>query len=228
MIEGQYTEDEYLMLSGIQHFSFCKRQWAIIHIEQQWEENVRTVDGRIMHKNAHDGLAFEKRKDVLITRGMYVSSSSLGISGECDIVEFRRSEDGVHIKGQEGTYQVIPVEYKKGRPKAGEEDLLQLAAQAICLEKMLCCTISEGYLYYGETRHRQKVLIDDALKKAVRDKTEEMHKYYQRGYTPVVKRTKSCNACSLKDICLPMIGKKKASLYIDQALSEVFQDEENS
>lgn len=86
----EYREDEFLMLSGIQHFSFCRRQWALIHIEQQWKENYFTIDGNIMHENAHDGTFQEKRGNVLITRGMPVFSRTLGVSGVCDVVEFQK------------------------------------------------------------------------------------------------------------------------------------------
>ena len=109
-----YTEDEYLMLSGIQHFFFCRRQWALIHIEQQWEENYRTADGRVMHRNVHDAGFHEKRGDLVISRAMAVSSQRLGISGECDAVEFRKDSSGIEIFGLEGRYSVTPVEYKRG------------------------------------------------------------------------------------------------------------------
>lgn len=210
-----YNEDEYLMLSGIQHFVFCRRQWALIHIEQQWAENFRTTDGEIMHKNVHDSSYNEKRKDTIITRAMAVSSSQLGISGECDCVEFKRSSEGVELFGREGKYIVIPVEYKRGEPKEDESDIMQLAAQAMCLEDMLCCEILFGYLFYGETRRRMKVEFDESLRKRTIDTISEMHSLYRSKHTPKVKRTKACNACSLKDICLPVIcGNKTASEYI--------------
>ena len=130
----RYSEDEYLMLSGIQHFCFCRRQWALIHLEQQWAENIRTVDGEIFHKNAHDKERHETRENQIIVRGMPVSSATLGISGECDVVEFHRSETGVSIHGKVGTYDIIPIEYKRGEAKKEDCDRLQLAAQAMCLE----------------------------------------------------------------------------------------------
>ena len=216
----EYTEDDYLPLSGIQHYSFCKRQWALIHIEQQWEDNIRTVDGIIMHKNAHEEGFRETRKDRIITRGMTISSSSLGLSGKCDIVEFKLDEKGIPIVGHNGKYQVIPVEYKRGKPKIDECDRLQLTAQAICLEEMLCCTIEEGYLYYGETHHRLSVLIDEELRSHTRTIAEDMHNLYRKGYVPKVKRTMSCNACSLKNICLPGLMTKTASFYIKSRLAE--------
>ena len=114
----EYNEDEYLMLSGIQHFKFCKRQWALIHLEQQWAENVHTVVGELMHKKVHDPGIKEKRKDTLIVRALPIASRTLGISGECDAVEFHKCEDGVTLFGHRGLYSVFPVEYKKGKPNS--------------------------------------------------------------------------------------------------------------
>lgn len=214
-----YNEDEYILLSGIQHFMFCRRQWALIHIEQQWEENFRTVDGEIMHRNVHDSGFHEKRGEAIITRAMAVSSARLGISGECDAVEFKKAKGGINIFGVEGEYIVIPIEYKRGEPKKDESDIMQLTAQAMCLEEMLCCEITFGYMYYGETKHRLKVIFDDALRERTENAIIEMHKLYDRKYTPKVKRTKACNACSLKNICLPVIcGKLSASEYVRKTL----------
>jgi CRISPR-associated exonuclease Cas4 len=216
-----YSEDEYLMLSGVQHFAFCRRQWALIHIEQQWEENFRTADGNIMHERVHDEEKHEKRKDLIITRAMAVSSARLGISGECDAVELKKSDDGIELFGLDGRYTVTPVEYKRGEPKEDDCDAVQLTAQALCLEDMLCCSIPFGYLYYGATRHRVKVVFDEALRKRTEDIITEMHDLYKKQYTPKVKRRKACNACSLKNICLPVIcGKGNASEYINRMLTE--------
>ncbi|MGN0584268.1 MAG: CRISPR-associated protein Cas4 [Ruminococcus sp.] len=214
-----YSEDEYLLLSGIQHFMFCRRQWALIHIEQQWEENFRTADGRIMHRNVHDSSFHEKRGDTIITRAMAVSSAGLGISGECDAVEFKKCKDGISIFGFEGKYSVVPVEYKRGEPKEDESDIMQLTAQKMCLEEMLCCEIPFGYMYYGETKHRMKVVFDEALCQRTENTLAEMHRLYSRRHTPKVRRTKACNACSLKNICLPVIcGKLTASEYVRKTL----------
>ncbi|WNV57264.1 CRISPR-associated protein Cas4 [Oscillospiraceae bacterium NTUH-002-81] len=217
----EYPEDKYLMISGIQHFKFCRRQWALIHIEQQWAENVHTVTGELMHKKAHDPYLTEKRKDTIITRALPVSSRTLGVSGECDIVEFQRVEDGIRLHGHRGLYHVYPVEYKKGKPKETEEDHLQLAAQAMCLEEMFSTDIPEGAIFYGETRRREIVPISAQLRKEVADILEEMHQYYDRGYTPKVKYQKACSACSLKEICLPELGRNvSVKTYIEQALKE--------
>jgi CRISPR-associated exonuclease Cas4 len=215
-------EDDYLLLSGIQHFCFCRRQWAQIHIEQQWEENVRTVEGNILHERAHDKTISEKRGDVITVRGMAISSPALGVSGQCDVVEFHASPDGVPLSGRKGTWLPVPVEYKRGRPKEHDADRLQLCCQAMCLEEMLCCPpIGCGYLYYGEIAHREEVLLDESLRENVRNMLSEMHALYKREYTPLVRPDKSCNACSMKEICLPRLYKNhSAAEYLDARLKE--------
>ena len=217
-----FAEDDFLMLSGIQHFVFCRRQWALIHIEQQWQENLRTVEGNILHKKAHEGLSSEKRKDIITSRGMRVFSKELGITGVCDVVEFYRDDqNGVELYGREGKYLVIPVEYKRGAPKENDADILQLVAQGICLEEMLCCEIDVGYLYYGEIRRRIEVDFDDSLRRRTKEIFAEMHQHYSRKYTPKVKVTKACNACSLKDLCIPKLCKNKSvKAYITKKIAE--------
>ncbi len=216
-----YDEEDFLSLSGIQHCSFCRRQWALIHIEQQWSENLRTVEGEILHEKAHDGYSTEKRNDVVISRGMPVFSHTLGVRGICDIVELHKDKNGVKIFGRDGLFQPVPVEYKRGKPKETEEDILQLTAQAICLEEMLLCDIPEGYLFYGETGHRTKAAFSDAIRRKVFDAFQEMHAMYDRRYTPKVKTGKQCRACSLADICLPKLCRNKsASQYIRDHIEE--------
>ena len=202
-----YPEADYLQISGLQHFKFCRRQWALIHIENQWAENWRTAEGVIMHEKAHNPMWKERRGDLLITRDMHVFSSALGISGACDVVEFRRSEAGVPLHGQEGLYQPFPVEYKRGSPRTDTANALQLCAQAMCLEEMLCCEIPDGALFYGETRRRVRVPFTPDLREEVRTDAAQMHDLYRRGRTPQVKPTKSCSACSLKDLCLPRLSR---------------------
>ena len=216
-----YNEDEFLQLSGIQHFAFCRRQWALIHIEMQWKENLRTVEGQILHENAHNPEMNEKRGNVIVVRATPVHSRKMGVSGECDVVEFHKSDKGAHINGREGVYMPVPVEYKRGEPKSDNIDILQLAAQALCLEEMFCTDINYGYIYYGEIRHRLKVDFDYEIRNEVVKLFEEMHLYYRRGYTPKVKISKKCNACSLKDLCVPVLNKNKSvAEYIDKFISE--------
>ena len=219
----EYKEDDYLQLSGIQHFAFCRRQWALIHIENQWNENLRTVQGRILHNNVHDSKSFEKRGSLLISRGMPICSRELGITGTCDVVEFKESKDGVKLYNRNGSWLPVPVEYKKGIPKNNDSDKLQLCCQAMCIEEMLLCpTIECAYLYYGEPAKRELVYLDSSLRVKCKKMIDEMHLLFNRKYTPIVKPSKSCNACSLKDICLPKILKtKNASEYIKLRLGEL-------
>lgn len=205
-----FDDSSYLQLSGIQHFAFCRRQWALIHIEHQWAENVRTVDGAILHERAHDTGLRETRGNMRISHGMYIHSTSLGISGQCDVVEFHRQEDGIPMPGWEGTWLPFPVEYKRGSAKISDADRLQLCAQAMCLEEMLCCSVPRGALYYGETRRREYVDFTPMLREQVHSMITEMHAHYDRGYTPRVKPSRSCNACSLKELCLPVLMKSKS------------------
>ena len=198
---------ELLQLSGLQHFAFCPRQWALIHLEQQWQENDRTADGRIFHTRAHDGPEHEKRGDVLILRGMRVFSDRLGISGTCDVVEFHRDPAGISLPDYEGAWRPHPVEYKRGELKVINADRLQLCAQALCLEEMLLCEIPEGSLFYGETRRREVVPMDTSLRAEVESMVELMNHYYRKGCTPKAKPTKGCNACSLKELCLPKLAR---------------------
>lgn len=200
-----YNEEEYLQLSGIQHFRFCRRQWALIHIENQWQENVRTVDGEKMHERAHDSGLREKRGDMIIIRNLAIASAELGVSGACDVVEFRKSADGIPISNETGLFLPYPVEYKHGAPRDDLANELQLCGQAMCLEEMLCCDIKNGALYFGETRRRVEVEFTPALRKEVADTLTQMHELYRRGHTPSVKPTKSCSACSLNEICLPKL-----------------------
>jgi len=219
-----YDEEDWLQLSGLQHFAYCKRQWALIVIEHQWAENLRTTEGHLMHERAHDGSLREKRGETLTVRGLSIHSRKLGVSGQCDVVEFHRQAEGIPLADEPGLWVPVPVEYKKGRPKTHDADRLQLCCEAMCIEEMLLCPpIAAGYLYYGETAHREEVLLDGDLRDTVRSCLTEMHQLAKRQHTPRVKPTKGCNACSLREVCLPfLLEKKSAQAYIRRRL----QDEE--
>lgn len=216
-----YNEEEYLMLSGIQHFAFCRRQWALIHIEQEWEENVLTIEGNYLHEKVDNPHTREKRGDTLYVRALPVHSQYLGISGICDMVEFTRDEEGVPLNKEKGLYRVKPVEYKRGKPKSHDADIFQLIAQTICLEEMLGTHIVEAALYYDEIKRREPVLITEEMKIRVKDLTKEMHHYYERRHTPRVKTGKHCLQCSLRHRCLPeLLEREKVSTYMNRMLEE--------
>lgn len=218
--------DDYLPLSGLQHFSFCRRRWALIHLEQQWEENVLTAQGRIEHENTHDETRVESRGRLQISRGMRVLSHSLRLQGSCDTVEFHQGDTGIPLPGKPGLWQPFPVEYKHGRPGISlTSDSLQLCAQAICLEEMLACDIPRGALFYHSTRRREEVHFDDALRDQVRAMAAEMNQAFARGHTPRVKPKAGCKSCSLKDVCLPkLMETRSAQAYVHQAVAEAQAD----
>lgn len=221
-MRSEYQADELLPLSGIQHFCFCRRQWALIHIERQWQENVLTVEGKLLHNRADDPFLSEVRKGVIIARSMPVASYRLGLNGVCDVVEFTPAAEGVTLPGRQGTYLPAAVEYKRGKEKMDKSDESQLCAQTICLEEMLSIEIPTGYLFYGETRRRIEVAITDELRSLVAEMAEEMHSYFERGHTPRVKPSKACTSCSLEDICLPELQNivMPASRYIQKKIED--------
>jgi len=152
---------------------------------------------------------------------MPIFSKSLGVTGACDVVEFHRSEEGVSLHGIKGLFLPTPVEYKRGKPKENEEDILQLVAQAMCLEEMLLCDVTEGYIFYGEINRRVKIEIKSNYRDKVSKICAEMHQLYQRRHTPKVKTGKHCKACSLSDLCLPKLcSRLSASHYIERSISE--------
>ena len=157
----------------------------------------------------------------MIVRAMPVHSREMGVSGECDVVEFHKAPEGISLVGREGTYIAIPVEYKRGIPKTDDSDILQVAAQAMCLEEMFVTDIPEGAIYYGELRHRQTVVLTQEMRERVRDSFEEMHRLFERGYTPKARMTSACKSCSMVELCQPALTKGlSASEYVRRALED--------
>lgn len=211
-----YQDDDFLMISGIQHFFYCKRQWALIHVENQWSSNIYTVKGDIAHERVDDATFVESRNDKLITRSVPLISYEHGFYGYSDVVEYTKNKSGVKLMGREGYYIVEPVEYKVGKPKENSCDIIQLCLQALCLEEMFDTKIHKGYLYYVKTRRRVMVEFDEYLRGLTRDTCDEMHEIISNNFTPMAKYDKKCNHCSLYNLCLPKIISKpqKVSQYI--------------
>lgn len=202
---------------------FCRRLWALVSIERQWADNEHTVIGEQFHERVHDGAVREWRNGILTMRNLSVTSRRLGLTGRCDAVEFHPDDDGVPIHGEKGLFSVYPVEYKKGRPQGDGAAEAQLCAEAMCLEEMLDCEIPEGSLYYGASGHRKPVTFDEALRKNVEAICAEMHVYCERGYIPDVKARDNCTGCSMRDLCLPQMLKKRLDVnrYIKEAVDEL-------
>lgn len=219
-----YSDDDMLMLSGIQHFRFCPRQWALIHIEQQWADNQLTAEGTIQHKRVDDPFYRQKCGDYISLRSVNIASHKLGLYGRTDVVELHPTDDAAnsiqHPK-YVGLWRPYPVEYKHGRPKRNEVDEVQLAAQAMCLEEQYGINIPYGAFFYAETRQRVEVNISDELRSIVIGCAEKMHEIFQAGQLPPINKGKYCDKCSLKDICLPQMAEcTKVSYYLDKYLHE--------
>ena len=206
-------EDDFLMLSGIQHFLFCKRQWALIHVEQVWSENSYTAQGQLIHEKVDQPFIKEKRKDLIISRALDVSSKTLGLSGRLDAIEFRLAEVGVAIKGRKGTWMPTVVEYKRGKKKKGDYDEAQLMAQAMCIEETLNVPMDHGYIYYHETDTRERVDFTPELRALVVETARAMHECYDARIVPKAEYFKNCTLCSLYDACRPRLTKKGKNVH---------------
>lgn len=227
-----YAEDDLLPLSGIQHFAFCERQWALIHLERQWAENVRTVEGHHLHERAHNPALSNADDGRYVARAVPLVSFRLGLFGQADVVEFvpvQGDAAGIPLHGQPGLWRPRPVEYKRGRPKPDDRDAAQLCAQALCLEEMLAVAVPEGDIFYGETRRRQHVEFDAILRQRVEAMAERMHLVFTKGETPPATMGKHCHLCSLVDLCLPGLTARPQSVqrYIRASIAAVLQERQD-
>ncbi len=188
------VEDALIPLSALQHFLFCPRQCALIHVEQLWAEDGATAEGRLLHEKADAGVP-ERRPGIHIARGIALRSVQLGVSGKADVVEFRGSDRGARTP--------FPVEYKRGKPKSHRADEVQLCAQAICLEEMFAVSVHEGALFYGVTRRREPVAFDEELRTLTIRIAAGARAMIAAGQTPLPVKTPGCRRCSLEDLCEP-------------------------
>lgn len=201
---------DFVPLSALQHYVYCPRQCALIHLERIWADNSHTAEGLLLHQKAHSADA-ESRGELRTTTGLLLRSSRLGVFGQADVVEFR------HMKGK---WQPYPVEYKKGRPHAGcNADQVQLCAQAICLEEMLDVDLASGALFYGQRRRRTEVLFDPPLRRCTEQTAQAVHELFALGKTPppatAEEKPQRCAACSLRGQCLPEAADRRAFLYLE-------------
>lgn len=218
------AEDNMLMLSGIQHYMFCPRQWALIHIEQQWNENRFTIEGEILHTHVDDPFYRQKGKNGITLRSVSIASKQLGLYGISDAIELHpseTSENAIIHPQYTGWWKPFPVEYKRGHSKIDERDEVQLAAQVICLEEMYNIHIDYGALFYGETRRRELIEISPKLRQLTIDCSHKMHRLYQKGETPKAEKKAHCRNCSLVDLCMPKLADcKTVEKYLKENLYE--------
>lgn len=233
-----WDEDEYIPISALQHFVFCERQVALIHTERLWGENFFTVEGQHLH-SVTDAQVTEQRGNVRISRGLLLKSSRLGIFGKADVVEFHRQHgcidgsgktySGIPIKATNGLWQPYPVEYKRGERRHVKANMVQLCAQALCLEEMFQTTIPYGAIYYGKSARRQIVEFDAQLRELTELSIRNCIELLRSGITPSAAYTDKCNTCSLFDVCLPKITGKGRDVekYISRTVfrEEVSRDE---
>lgn len=214
------SEEDYFWISNIQHYVFCPRQWALIELDGEWKENILTVTGSILHEKVHQ-INREIRSKSITVRGMRIKSDEYQIQGQCDAVEYIPDDSGIYIPAYKGKFLVYPVEYKKGKSKTDNSDRLQLTAQSVCLEEMLCCEIPKAYLFYFETRRREEVIISDELRRELKEMLRQMLHYRNRNYIPKVKIKPRCRSCSLNEKCLPQLfSLEEASAYMRRRLKE--------
>ena len=230
-----FQEDDLLPISALQHLLFCERQAALIHVERLWAENRLTVEGRHLHEKAHDGPG-EHRPGCRTARGLRLGSFRLGLHGVADVVEFHEpttaagSQGDAALHGQTQQGAVVPVEYKRGRSKAGDHDRVQLCAQALCLEEMLDVAIPQGALFYGRTRRRELVPLTGELRSTTEQAAQRLHELVEADLVPRVRRESKCDRCSLLHLCLPDATRpnRSAHRYFQRALAQLAEEDSAS
>ncbi|NCB43963.1 MAG: CRISPR-associated protein Cas4 [Clostridia bacterium] len=208
---SSFSEDDFLPISAMQHLAFCPRQCALIHIEQTWEENLLTAEGRILHERTDSGYK-ESRPGLRIVRSVRLHSFRLGLTGIADVVEFTVN------------MPPFPVEYKRGKSKIEPIDEIQLCAQAICLEEMMEVDISVGALYYGQPRRRQEVEFSIRLREMTEAMSIKLHNLLSQENIPKADFLPKCKRCSLFDKCMPEVINSRIS--VNKYFSSFFKTEE--
>ena len=211
---GPINEDDLVPISALQHFLFCERQCALIHIEQIWGENRLTAEGKLLHDRTHEA-GNESRGDVRLARGLRLRSLKYGLSGQADLVEFHKQNDG--------SWRPYPVEYKHGKLKIIDCDRVQLCAQAVCLEEMLNTDVPEGAIYYGQPKKREIVCLSSVLRDTLASAVSGLHRLISSNLTPLAKYDKKCEACSLVDLCQPRLPKSHDAVekYLERELKHL-------
>lgn len=230
-----FAEEELLPLSALQHLVYCERRAALVHIEGVWNESVATVQGAQMHERA-DEPSSELRGDLLTVRALALRSLRLGLSGKADVVEFHRlpageadplDAQGCTLPGRRGRWRPLPVEYKRGRLRKEAGYLVQLCAQALCLEEALGVAIQAGAIYFGENRRRMDVAFDAALRAETERAAARLHALFREGRTPPPLFGPKCKECSLNELCQPqpLLDSARASRYLAAALGQIQAEE---
>jgi CRISPR-associated exonuclease Cas4 len=220
----KYDDENMLMLSGIQHFMFCPRQWGLIHLLQEWEDNRLTTEGQLLHKRVDNPFYRQKNGDIITLRSVHVASHTLGLYGITDAIELTLSDSSTNTiqhPHYPGYWNVLPVEYKRGKQKPNRCDEVQLAAQVMCLEEMYQIQLDYGALYYHEVRRRDVIHVSEELRELTRKCADKMHEVFSSMQIPKSVYSPHCKRCSLYDICLPLVcNKSQVSIYLKKYLYE--------
>lgn len=217
----EYSEEELLPIAALQHLAFCERQWGLIYLENAWAENERTVKGGLLHERVHNE-GWESRGSVRLARAVRVRSLMLGLVGVIDLVELYPDAKGTSFAGVSGKWRPVPVEYKRGKPKAGICDVVQVVAQALCLEEMLATPVNEAGLFYGTTRRRLPVKVDAELRHQTKLLIARLHEMTRLAVTPPPEPGPHCRACSLRNQCCPELARRRSvRTYLTELISEV-------
>lgn len=212
--------EDYIQISGIQHYMYCKRSWALIYIEDIWIDNFLTLDGNKVHERVHDSSNSETRKDKFFERGVYISSDEYGLTGQCDLIEYKNDPNGIQLRDKDGLWVIIPTEYKHGNGDSIDYDKYQLVAQMICLEEMFQTEIEYGYLYYKKSNKKIKIENTNEFKLMIKQITKEMRELIKRQYTPKIRKNKKCKNCSLYNECNPDVSyMQDVSTYLKEAFN---------
>ena len=218
--EGPFDEDELLPISALQHFVFCPRRCALVHIERLWVPNVFTVEGEMLHERV-DELGRESRVTVIVSHGVGIRSLQYGITGILDVVEFQSvsaESPGCPLADKQGNWLPYPIEYKRGTVTRGFGDDVQLCAQALCLEEMLGCAVANGAIFYKATKKRREIRFTHHLREQTVEAIAGTRKLLETGSTPPAEYGKKCETCSMIDLCQPKAlgGSSTAGSYLAQ------------
>jgi CRISPR-associated exonuclease Cas4 len=215
-----FNEEDYIPISALQHVLFCERQYALIHLEQVWEENLFTAEGRILHERV-DVTHHESRRDTKTEYGMALCSRKHGLIGKADVVEIKKNKSGGYV-------EITPVEFKRGRTKPDDWDIVQLCAQALCLEEMFSLTIRSGQFYYLQEHRRSDIELSDEIREKTLETIERVRRINASKQTPVpVYNKKRCDRCSIFDLCMPKVvnkGGKNVMRYIQAQTRRVLSE----
>ena len=218
-----FSDEDLLPISGLQHLTFCERQWALIHMEMEWDENVRTVEGKQLHESVHEQ-GTNVRSGVRMARGLRLRSLALGLYGVADLMEFQPHDNGATLPELPGRWHPYPVEYKRGRKRYDRADETQLCAQALCLEEMLNVTVPKGAIFYGQPRRRSEIDLTADLRAEVSRLCSRARELYDSRKIPPPRAGKHCSNCSLEDVCMPNLAiKDKSAKYVTNILKELLE-----